>query len=361
MFSEINFKRAAWSAATSLLLVCTPSVASATGAIYFKTWDDFSNGFTEVSTDGASAKWFYFGAAGFIGNDGTESTGSGHLQVEPSAVNVRGEPAFSLSVAQEQTSFLPGGFDHVKWLAYANSQASSGYPGFDAREGHELTCGAIMSGRVYGADLHPFGSVVSDVESDLRLGSFAFNTIDFETYMVFDFFLTNDTIYAFYERLPVGRGPELGENYAAFSYAIPVASYLPDVPVALSIGYERTEGVVTWRINGLEVFSVDAIGYRLPGRDHMILDHGGEESLIEPRQIACGMGLFTLLDATLAGDEALVRLSSVPEFYFAPDLGEPTPGSFVDDESLEQNRIFGQGASLRVFHTWVSSLPSWWW
>jgi hypothetical protein len=67
------------------------------------------------------------------------------------------------------------------------------------------------------------------------------------------------------------------------------------------------------------------------------------------------MGHFTLLDAHRPTDVGLVRLSSAPDFYYDPDLGEPNPETFIDEESLEENRLFGQGAETRVKHLIVSS------
>jgi hypothetical protein len=51
-----------------------------------------------------------------------------------------------------------------------------------------------------------------------------------------------------------------------------------------------------------------------------------------------------------------VRLSSVPNFYYNPEVGEPVPQTFIDEESLASNRLFGQRrARLQRF---MSSLPT---
>ncbi|MEJ7733293.1 MAG: DUF6081 family protein, partial [Polyangiaceae bacterium] len=171
-------------------------------------------------------------------------------------------------------------------------------------------------------------------------------------FMVFDFFITNETVYALYERLPFGR-PALG-NYAAFTFMIPVASAHPDNQNHLKVTYNKSEGTVRWFVDDSEVFSVDKIGY-LIDRDYMTIDHGGVEELVVPNQIDCGMGLFTLLDGHLPSEEGLVRLSSSPDFYFDPEVGQPTPQTFIDDESLEENRIWGQGAKIEVKRYVVSS------
>lgn len=72
-------------------------------------------------------------------------------------------------------------------------------------------------------------------------------------------------------------------------------------------------------------------------------------------QLACGMGMFTLLDGDLPSGEGLVRLSTAPEFYFDPGVGQPAAQSFVDEQSLESSRLLGRGAELNVRRSIVSS------
>ena len=301
-------------------------------------WDDFSKGFTQD-------KWFYFSAGPYVGDDGIVTTSNKGLEVVSSGTNpITGEPAFTKTLAQEQENGgIPGAVDHVKWLAYSNHLSSKGFPGFDAVSGKELSFETWISGRTYGTQTHPFGENVKD-PNDMRLASFAFNTMDMETFMVFDFFITNNQIYVFYERLPFGR--ETLGNYAAFSYKIPVAAREPDDVHKLKISYDKDKGVVSWFINNKKVFSVDKIGYHIDNK-YLILDHGGEEHLVKPDQLVPGIGLFSLLDAYENG-KGLVRLSSEENFYYNPSLKNPTPLSFVDELSQESNRLFGQGAKLEV-------------
>jgi hypothetical protein len=67
--------------------------------------------------------------------------------------------------------------------------------------------------------------------------------------------------------------------------------------------------------------------------------------------------MFTILDGDLPSGKALVRLSNAQDFYFDPLLGEPTPQTFVDEESRASSRLFGQGAQLQVEHLAVESAP----
>lgn len=319
--------------------------------------DDFSNGF---SADGPDAKWFYFAAGPYVGNDGIESTSSKGLRVVSSGSNPRtGKPMFTRTLGQEDDpdgnpNGLPGGVDHVKWLVYTNHQTPSGVPGYEAAEGQELSGRMTVSGRTFGTQAQPFGRAVKNPNDDLRLASVAFNSIDFESWMVFDFFLTNERVYAFYERLPFGRTPD--HNYAAFSYQIPLQERKAGDVHDLRIAYDREAGVVRWLVDGQEKFRVDNIGHRID-RKYLTIDHGGAEETVVPEQLSFGMGMFTILDGDLPSGQALARLSNAPNFYFEPSQGEPTPQAFVDEESRESSRLFGQGAELRVQRLSVQSTP----
>lgn len=324
--------------------------------------DDFADGF---SAQGSDADWFYFGVFGddgtplFVGDDGTETTSSDGLRVVASGTNPRtGKPAFTNTMAQEDDNQfgLPGGLDHVKWLAYTNRQSTNGVPGYDAISDQELSGGARVSGRTFGTKGHPFRRAVKNPNDDPRLATFALNTIDFESWMVFDFFVTNERIYAVYERLPFGRA-QLG-NYAAFTYQIPLKKREPGDWNDLRIAYDRSAGIVRWIVDGKEKFRVDRIGHHLDDRKHLTIDHGGAEETVEPRQLDFGMGMFTLLDGDLPSGKAPVRLSNAQDFYFDPSEGEPVPQTFVDDESRESSRLFGQGAELLVRRFVVESYPA---
>jgi hypothetical protein len=322
---------------------------------YRIVWDDFRDGFT---TGTADAKWFYFSFGPFVGNDGIEHTSrrGGLRVVSPGTNPITGRPAFTLTLGQEaENGGLPGGLDHVKWLAYANHLATSGVPGFDAVDGHELSCETIVDGRTFGTRFHPFGDAVDDHDDDLRLATFAVNGLDFESLMVLDFLITNETVYAFYERLPFAQGGPLGD-YAAFSSQVPVARHRPGHPLRLRIGYDRRSNTARWYVNDREVHRQSRLGFR-PRRETMTLDHGGVNTEVRLNQLACGMGTFTLLDAHRPTDVGLVRLSTTPDFYYDPDLGEPNAETFIDDASLEENRLFGQGAELEVERVIVSSRP----
>jgi len=357
----------------TIVLATTTSSYSAEAASsqearpYRTVWDDFQAGFSATVTPGApGSRWFYFSAGPYVGDDGLTTTSTRGLKVVPKGTNsATGRPAFTRTLGQEPTNGgLPGGLDHVKWLVYANNIASAGFPGFDAVPGQDFACETRLSGHTFGTAGHPFGARVRNANDDLRLSGVAFNAIDFETFLVADFFVTNERIYALYERLPFGRPSSGGtlNEYASFTFTVPVATRSVGDQHHLKIAYDRSRGIIRWLISGNEVMRVDRLGYRIDRR-HMVLDHGGTETLVQPRQLACGMGMFTLLDASRPGQsgpaptaDGLVRLSTAPNFYFHTGLGQPNPQTFADPGSLPSSRLFGQGAELNARSLVVSSV-----
>ena len=211
---------------------------------------------------------------------------------------------------------------------------------------------APTSGRTFGTAAHPFGAAIAEPNDDLRLACCALNTLDFETGLVFNFFLSNARIYVLYERLPFARDT-LG-NYAAFTCLIPVAERAPDDVHHLTVAYEKTAGTVRWYVDEGEVYRVDKLGC-VAERQYLTLDHGGAEMEVSPTQLAAGMGMFTLLDGFRA-NRGLVHLSSRLE-YWSPEAGAPTEVRFLDDHSLQGSRLFGQGAQLEVHKYVVSHRP----
>jgi len=327
----------------------TSDAAGPRGRGYRVSLDDFRSGFTS-GPDGA---WWVSPAGPLPEGDGVATASDGRLRVVPTATHpTTGEPAFAYTTGQEEVGGT-GLSDHLKWFALANHQATSGVLGFDALPGQVLTYEGTVAASAYGTADHPFGSAVPDAQSDIRLAAAAFNTVDMQSFLVFDFFLTNTCLYAFYERLP-----RPGAHYAAFSYALPVARRTPGGAHRLSISLDRSAGVVTWSVDGRQVLRVDRLGYLPADRRNLIIDLGGTEELVSVPQLACGIGLFTLLDAKQPNTQtpALVRLSSETSYY-DPAYGAPDPQRFVDEQSLQPSRLWGQGAELTASRLVVHSRP----
>lgn len=335
----------------SLLVVLGAAAPAEARNTYHVVWDDFKKGW---SADAPDARWFHFSVGPFIADDGIESTSCHGLSVVPRGVNpITGAPAFVKTMGQE-TGFLSA-FDHVKWLVVMNHFSSKGFLGFDAEPGRELACEARVSGQIFGTKTHPFGAAVTDPDDDPRLGSVATSAFDPETFMIFNFLLTNKRIYAFYEHPSFAR--DVYGDYAAFTYAVPVAARSPHDRHDLKIAYDKARGTVRWIVDHVEVFRVDAIGARID-RQHMLLDRGGDDMIFSPDQLDCAMGTFTFLDGYGPTHRGLVQIDPDPGTYFNPRLGEPSGVTFIDDDSALQSRMFGAGAAMQVSRYVVSSLPA---
>jgi hypothetical protein len=286
--------------------------------------DDFRQGFDLTNT------WALLEVPGFfIADDGITQTSNNGLYVRASGTNpTTGRPAFTKSSTSD--------FDHVKWMADTQHLSSNFYPGYDAVPVKELSCNMWVRGQTFGTAANPFGAAVTNPNNDLRLASFAMNTIDWETSMVFDVWITNNAIYPYYERLNLTGTA----TYDAFSSVFPPVWRTPGDQDKVTVAYDRAAGIVRWLVDDQEVARVSQIGIPAPGAT-TIIDHGGTPQLAAPRQLNCGMALFTLLDGGLPpSGQGLVNLA--PPYTF--------PTSFIGGPTL-----FGQGAEMQVSRFEVDS------
>lgn len=337
-------------AAVTALLPATaqsvPKTAESGGTVLFK--DGFGTGFST----GENGDWMVLGDAEWPDGDAVISTSGGVLDVKPTGVNPKtGHPAYARSVGPQGAE---GSDDHIKWIAFPNRYTANGTPGFDVPDTGSISCQHRVAGRTFGTE-NPFGRTVSNPASDIRLASIALITADFESQAIADFSITNDTVYAIYERLPSET-----EDYAAYGYAIPVAKTAPgrmhDLEVRIDQGGKR----VGWYVDGARKLRTDKIGTRAFDRKYMTLDHGGTEERLTLKQISCGMALGSLLDGAKPGaadGTALVKLKDKQDFYYGPRDGEPVEQKFLDPESRVENRLFGQGARMRLDATRVVVRP----
>jgi hypothetical protein len=339
---------------TQLAILTTLALASSAGtaradAGYHIVWDDFRSPW---KTD---TRWLPFVYGSYHADDGCGTSTPWGLLVTSCGVNpTTGLPAFRNTVGHDGGSLAP--MDHAKWIVLMNHFSTAGEPGFDAVAGQELGCEAVMSGQVFGTEAQPFGDAVIDPDADLRLASVAMSAFDAATFVIFNFVLTNDLVYAFYERPAFARAP--GADDAAFQYAVPVLRRSPWDTHRLAIAYDRAAGTARWLIDGIEVFRVDAIGSRLPDRHQMLIDHGGYDVIVSPAQMDCAMAIFDFLDGYGPTGRGLVQIEADPNDYFNPRFGPPTRMTFVDPQSLPTSRLFGQGAAILVESFEVWSRPS---
>jgi Family of unknown function (DUF6081) len=179
--------------------------------------------------------------------------------------------------------------DNVKALIYSTAELPPGERG-------SLMLETEMRVEIFGTAPNPYGVDAGDV----RLGCGALNTIDPKTFMVFDFFVSNDRIVALYERLPFGQRKD--NPYPAFTELIPIAA--PTSPGQwhrYTIRYDRANDRVEWHVDGELVAERRCIGAP-PGE-------GGP--IVKVDSLKIGGGLFTLLgellnDRAQAGDRARI-------------------------------------------------------
>lgn len=325
-------------------------------------YDNFGSGFTPDMV-GSPYTYFSVPAAGLIeANDaaGGVFAGCGEVVINSTPF----------------TYTNPTGLDHVKFLVFQKNA-------YNAFKEGEIVYEGVMSLQQTGLTglpqilQSPSGiQGVSNANSDIRLAAGAFNCLDVETMMVFDFILSNEDIYAFYERLPFNRTEwgGLGPNYTAFSHAIPVGKRNIADPtndfVKLAIGYNYHENTVRWLINDVEVFRVNRLGYPIE-RKYRLLEHnipGTPQALVEiirPKQLQYGFGTFSLMDMYnpqnpgQIDNAALVDLSVGVLPYANPIVtdvfGTPIAPTFLSPYPLAgaSGTNFGQGAILKLKYVTV--------
>lgn len=242
---------------------------------------------------------------------------------------------FTTTVPQ---TFL-GGLDHIKVLQYIKTPFTPG------PVQKLVKCEARIGAQHYGVDDHPFPEeLVRNPQDDPRLAVCALNSVNYEHLVVADIMLTNNGIWALYERLPFLKNETY--NYHAFTQMKKVGSRTPDDMHKLSIEYDAKWKSLTWRVDGMSVMSVYKIGHPLVDSDIVtLIDHGGEDEIVEPLDFSYGFGCFTLLDGIDPHNPScpigLVRLDWNYEDYVSPS-------GFFDDVSLESNRLWGQGSAITV-------------
>lgn len=297
-----------------------------------------------------------------FGDDGTTSTSFEGLKVDSSVF----------------TATTPFGNEHPKWLHYYKDA-------FSLPSNGELIYEGLMTAtqKITLAQVPPILLPrIRNIKEDIRLCSAGLNVIDQQTWVVADFFISDQALYAFYERLPLGRSAQT--NYAAYSNCIRVASRTADPDndfQRLAIGINKSEDYIKWYIGGKEVLRIDNIGCRLSDQYRM-LDHGGPAQRVasQMQSINVGFGTFSLMDMALPnnygrdyvqGDSIaisqLVQLELVPAppgYYTGyaqlyegasgaerPLLNASPTFAVVANQFPDNNKeikLFGQGDVLKV-------------
>jgi hypothetical protein len=241
--------------------------------------------------------------------------------------------------------------DHIKFLLFTNQQ-------FNVPERGEIALEATISSARLGLTPNPFGSQVLDAESDPRLAAVALVVLDADTGIVFDFFITNDKIYALYERLDSARLAY--GDYGSFTQAIPVANTTINSVHAYAILINGQERSVRWLVDGEEVYKAYNIG-QIVSREFMLVDRAGQPEFAFPKTFSAGFGTFDLLDGYSACNVLTPTLDGQRCVYPADEIalvqlrdGERnarngfTPAQFVSDGTDPAYRLWGQGAIMAI-------------
>lgn len=279
------------------------------------------------------------------------------------------------------TATIPVGNEHPKWLHYYKDPAILPDVGELIYETTLSVQQHIDVGDIP-TDFTSSPVRIRDAFDDIRLACAGMNVVDTSSWMVFDFLLANNVIYAFYERLPFGKpfwtnpgsDPTNSTGYAAFSNGIPVAKRISNDSVRLGIGINKHRGYVKWYVDGKEVFSWTQIGTRLPDQ-YKMLDHGGSEEIVTINSVYFGFGTFSLLDMALpsnysrelvVGDnQANSQLVELEANYGYKELfktindedrdliNKPTTfavlaGAYPNDN--QAIKLFGQGATINILY-----------
>ena len=225
----------------------------------------------------------YFEVPGvYVANDGTTSQN-----------NTSGLTISSVPFEKRFTGIL----DHTKYLVY--TQEAFYVPKKDAELFVEAqmtytSTGLISSnGQELAPGIQKYSEGIQNIKDEPRLSAGALNLVDFSTGMVFDFILSDSTIYALYEHLP------LNSVTSVFTFAKAVASRPTNEnqTTLLRIGYNGFRKEVIWYIDGNPVFKVQNPGLPLADKGLFVLNGDTNDNKeVKSETLAAGFGTFSLLD-----------------------------------------------------------------
>ena len=291
-----------------------------------------------------------------------------------------------------------GMLDRIKWLCYYRQVVQIG--------GDETVYEATISGcQIFNPEIPVPRELlprIRNVHEDYRLCCSALVLSDESSMVEAMFLITNDAIYALYQRLPSEplnlrtaatstSQDSVEKRPASFASSVLLmrrgmggagSSDLLDDYYKLGLGVSDGGTSLVWYIDKLEVFRVRRIGYRLPD-NYQVLEHGGVPQQVRINSFKAGFGNFTFLDHQLPhnysrshvhldstsdpscqvprSESGLVMLADstsyrevFPDVYgrHQPIIPETTFAICTDDQKY---RIFGQGAmtcvrNIHIFH-----------
>jgi hypothetical protein len=260
---------------------------------------------------------------------------------------------YTLTIGPNDAFFL----DQPKWIGVSMAGAPMPTNGFIRVEG-------VISGQQYGVNNNPYPKHYTE-KNDLRLAAICYDGFDFQNGFITEVVLTNDRVYAAFQRLPFARGGDNG-NYWAFAYMVPVANRKANDWHTFSITYDDAAKTINWIVDGASVLTVGDIGLTNTGIDpvYMTQNYGGTPTLAWPQAVNPGFGNFAMLGAYPPSrkvngqpvEKSVVQTALVnyetpdsPKEYNPQDTSaNPAPATFYDNAALQSNRLFGQGAVAEI-------------
>ena len=180
----------------------------------------------------------------------------------------------------------PEFLDHMKYIMVSNDHYD--IPGIG-----QLSVEYKAKVHVKGIEEQPFPPEMLAESNDVRLGNACLSTVSLETGFIIGFLVTNDRIYAHYQRLTVAQ--EYVNQYAAFCMVIPLAERCKDDCNSLRVVFDGRIKQVSFLVDGVRKYWIDHLGF-IQDRRLVVLDQGGEEELMWPKNIQLLFGSATLLD-----------------------------------------------------------------
>lgn len=287
--------------------------------------------------------WAYWQYDGLVADGGTLKFGpeGGYLDTS----------TYSVSAQQSMVYWK----DHYKYFIYARRPVNIPERG---RTTFEFVAQVATDGK--GCKKFPFPCDVVNSFEDVRLASGGFSVFEPTSGMNFAFHLTNQLVYAVYER-NVTR-----PSVSGFAYFIPVQKRRPKTVNTMQIVVDSNTKSVDWLVNGKKVFHVERVGQNLQdNRCNKLVELNGPEYVTFPRSLNYGFGSFTFLDYYPAcrpdtstnstscnypkRREGLVRTAvnyALPQYN--PLIGYPELARFFDNLSTDTNRLWGQGSRTLI-------------
>lgn len=291
----------------------------------------------------------YFSFGGVTGDDGEswycEETGSYMIDSTP----------FRSWVPPSNPSFL----DHIKYILVSDESYDIPPLGIQSFEFKATV-------NVKGLSRQSFPPEMLAESNDPRLGAGCFSTIDVQNGFIIGFMVTNDRIYAHYERLTFAR--QFVNGYAAFAMLIPLAERCKDDCNRMRVTFDGRIQQVSFFVDGVRKYWIDHLGF-IPDRRLVVLDEGGEQECAWPRSVQYLFGTATLLnfypvatnpacrnpyeDDSVCGFApvhiALVRTGDEDAPAYDPYSYGTQPAQYYDPSGEQEcKHIWGQGVNINL-------------